>query len=434
MKHFEKRLLWIVLAMMAAGCAGSGMMPTPNLYRSPASQPFAAVPPQLQNSEATVIYATDRLSANQKSDREPPGASVHYGAGRSMALAIGACNVRFGKDLTWPELVRDSTAAHRIHNPDVTVSNVREVARFAATPYPWNLTTNPHYTPQDYAAENGRAEQALNTLLASYYSTDKTPKDAFVFVHGYHANFSEEAAIVAQLWHFLGRGNIPILYTWPAGKGGLLRGYTTDKESGEFTIYHLKAFLLALAASPTVARIHILCHSRGTDIVSAALRELTLQLAGEDKDPKTQLKLGQIVMAAPDMDTQVFLQRFIAERVYRIADGFTYYVSTRDRALAVSRWLHGGAKRLGLVHEIKTTPEIERLLSAFHNLWIIVADVQTNFLGHEFYTNAAVSSDLILLIKEGRLPGGEHGRPLQKVGPNAWSIVQSYPGKGLDTR
>lgn len=418
-----------MLIVLTAGCAGSGMMSTPNIYRDPARHPFAHVPPRFQTSEATVIYATDRLDMNQKTGREPSGHPV-YGAGRSMALAVGCCKVHFGKDLTWSKLVRESTADVRWHNPAMTVSDIREAARFAATPYPWNLTQNPQYTPRNYSAENARAEQTLQALLASY-SPDKTPKTVFVYVHGYNASFTGEAAIAAQLWHFFGRADIPILYTWPAGKGGLLRGYTTDAESGEFSIYHLKQFLLALAASPQVAKIHIIAHSRGTDIVSAALRELNLQLGCEAQDVKSRLKLGQVVMASPDIDTQVFLQRFIAERVYEIADGFTFYVSTKDRALALSRWLHGGAKRLGLIKEIKTTPEIDRLLGQFSNLSIIVADVKSDFLGHEFfYTNAAVLSDLILLIRDGRSPGEEHGRPLLRIGPNVWKIVQSYPGAG----
>ena len=37
--------------------------------------------------------------------------------------------------------------------------------------------------------------------------------------------------VIAELWHFLGRQGVPILYTWPAGFGGL-RGYTRDRESG----------------------------------------------------------------------------------------------------------------------------------------------------------------------------------------------------------
>lgn len=418
-----------MITVLTAGCTGSGMMPTPNLYRDPARHPFAHVPARFQTSAATVIYATDRLDMNQKSGREPSDNPL-YGAERSMTLAIGTCQVHFGKDLTWPALIRESTADIRWHNPTMTVNDIREAARFAATPYPWNLTINPHYTPLDYNTENARAEQALHALLASY-SPDKTQKNVFVYVHGYKAGFTGEAAIVAQFWHLFGRADIPILYTWPAGKGGLLRGYTTDAESGEFSIYHLKQFLLALAASPQVARIHIIAHSRGTDIVSEALRELSLQLACEGRDVKSRLKLGQVVMAAPDIDSQVFLQRFIAERVDEIADGFTFYVSTKDRALALSRWLHGGAKRLGLIKEIKTTPEIERLLGHFGNLSIIVADVKTVFLGHEFlYTNAAVLSDLILVIKDGRPPGEEHGRPLSKIGPNMWKIVQSYPGEG----
>ena len=59
------------------------------------------------------------------------------------------------------------------------------------------------------------------------------------------------------------------------------------------------------------------------------------------------------------------------------------------------------------------------------------ADVQSSFIGHDFlYTNPAVSSDLILLLKEGRPPGAEHGRPLYHVMSNVWTIHPWYPQWG----
>ena len=71
--------------------------------------------------------------------------------------------------------------------------------------------------------------------------------------------------VIAELWHFLGRQGVPILYTWPAGFGGL-RGYTRDRESGGFTIFHLKQFLRLLASTPELEELNIIAHSRGTDV------------------------------------------------------------------------------------------------------------------------------------------------------------------------
>ena len=48
--------------------------------------------------------------------------------------------------------------------------------------------------------------------------------------------------------------------------------------------------------------------------------------------------------------------------------------------------------------------------------------------GHSYFsTNPAVSSDLILLLRYGRAPGAENGRPLLHLGANFWRIKEDYP-------
>ena len=103
----------------------------------------------------------------------------------------------------------------------------------------------------------------------------RTPvKDVYVFVHGYNNDFQNSVVTIAQLWHFLGRQGVPIAYSWPAGHGGLLRGYTYDRESGVFTVYHLKQMLRVIAACPDVRKAHLIAHSRRTAVLTSALREL----------------------------------------------------------------------------------------------------------------------------------------------------------------
>jgi esterase/lipase superfamily enzyme len=45
-------------------------------------------------------------------------------------------------------------------------------------------------------------------------------KAAYVYIHGYNNTFADGVLVIAELWHFLGRQGVPILYTWPAGAGG----------------------------------------------------------------------------------------------------------------------------------------------------------------------------------------------------------------------
>jgi hypothetical protein len=59
---------------------------------------------------------------------------------------------------------------------------------------------------------------------------------------------------------------------------------------------------------------------------------------------------------------------------------------------------------------------------------VIDAHVRTDFLGHSyFHENPAVSSDLILLLRDNRGPGAENGRPLIRRDNNFWEIDDTYP-------
>ena len=44
-------------------------------------------------------------------------------------------------------------------------------------------------------------------------------KDVVMFVYGHNNSFDKAAFRMAQLWHYLGRRGVPVLYTWPARRG-----------------------------------------------------------------------------------------------------------------------------------------------------------------------------------------------------------------------
>ena len=145
--------------------------------------------------------------------------------------------------------------------------------------------------------------------------------------------------VIAELWHFLGRQGVPILYTWPAGSGGGLRGYTHDRESGEFTIFHLKQFLRLLAATPELEELHLIAHSRGTDVLTSAVRELYIETRAAGHDFRTVYRIKNVVLAAADLDLEVVSQRLAAEYVGLGTERTTIYVSDVDRAIGFSNLL-----------------------------------------------------------------------------------------------
>ena len=95
-----------------------------------------------------------------------------------------------------------------------------------------------------------------------------------LFVHGYANTFQDASFTMGELCHFLGREFVCAIFTWPAGGSrGLFMGYNVDRESGEFAVHHLKQALRLIADTPGVEKLHVLAHSRGTDVMVTALRE-----------------------------------------------------------------------------------------------------------------------------------------------------------------
>ena len=205
-------------------------------------------------------------------------------------------------------------------------------------------------------------------------------------------------------------------------------GYTYDRESGEFTVYHLKRFLRGIASCPQLERLHIVGHSRGADILLTALRDLHLQYAASGQDTRQQLKHCNVVLAAADLDWQVAVQRIAAERLTGVCQRTTIYLNQNDRAIELTEWLFPSITRLGQLRLGDLTPSQRAALSCMEGLNLIDVRVKTDFLDHAYFTsNPAVLSDLILLLRDNRAPGIAHGRPLIDLGGGFWELRTGYP-------
>jgi esterase/lipase superfamily enzyme len=398
-------------------------MPTPNLYATGGLDPFPDLPPALQNNKVEVLYLTDRAPTEGWTP-EAPG----YGHKRSRSVAFGVCELQFGQDVSWAELVKASTSAERSVNLEITMSSVAELCRFSATPKTLAESPPPVVQAQQAQEEVPEAVKRCHTELSARLA--KTPvKDVYVFVHGVKTGFEGSVTTAAELWHFLGRSGVAVAYSWPAGGKGILRGYNYDYNSSEFTVYHLKEALRVIAGCPDVRNIHVIAHSRGTDVTVTAIRELHLEISGSGRVTRDVMKLGTVVLAAADLDVDVVMQRCVSARLGKVPERSLIYISAADKALGLSRLLFGGTRLGKLQPEIFTKEEIEALRKS--PLAVVDAHVtQPGAYGHNyFYANPAVSSDLILVLRYGRAPGAEHGRPLEIEESGFWEIDDKYPGR-----
>lgn len=417
-----RRIALVLFLGAALGCAsGHRLMPTPNLYAHPGGYPESSVPPGAKTSRVEVLYVTDRAPEVRE------GAELHYGRNRSASVAFGSALVEIGDSATWDQLVLASEGERRDRGFELRVRSKTELGRFPPTPHPFTVVDGKPVEDPEVASEHARIAAALHHELRRRLA-ETEPKDVLLYVHGFNNSLDFAARTEAEVWHFLGRRGVPILYSWPAAHGGPF-GYFADRESGEFTIYHLKEFLRLLVSFPEIERIHILAHSRGTDVTTTALRELIIESRAAGKDPRDHLRIANLVLAAPDLDLDVVRQRLMAEKFGPAIGQITIYTTQADKALGVSQTLMGGT-RFGRVQSEDFSEAERAIFTEVTNVNIINVQGVSSFVGHGyFHSSPAASSDLILILRGGNKPGDPE-RPLEHQRLNFWELPKNYPDSG----
>ena len=425
----SNRAVWFILwlLLLLAGCSSTSrpLMPTPSIYLQQQAPLFGALPEEAKSARLNLLYFTDRARLDDLTG------TPLYGYGRSSSAAFGSVEVVAGNDLDWNRVVASSLDGSR-RKKDVTLSigTTEELGRFPETPLGVALNENGvvETDPEILAAVEESEALLLGEIDRRLELTAKN--EIFIFIHGYANDFSEGAFKLAELWHFLGREGVPLLFSWPAGRGGPT-GYPYDIESGNFCLFHLKELLRLLARHEEVEAIHIVAHSRGTDVATNALRELVIETQAAGHDPRARLKVRNLVLAAPDLDMSVVEQRLIAEKTGLGIERVTIYTSQRDKAIRLSEKLRSGLRRLGRVGAADLPEERADDMLIWQrvtNIDFVDFEGTADRHGHSYFlSNPNASSDLVMLLRFGYAPGEENGRPLEYLGAGFWRIPDDYP-------
>jgi esterase/lipase superfamily enzyme len=410
--------------LILAGCAGSArtMMPVPNVYTGDSARElFQELPEELRGGDLDLLYVTDRAP-----ETDSDGDLV-YGSGRSHSVAFGSAVVRIIPDMDWDQLVRVSLETDRSTKLKMEIASIGELGRFPETPPPLILIDGEARldpSSQDQATESERVFQAEVRRRLT-----RSPRaEVLVFIHGYNNDFDDAAFTLAETWHFMGREFVPILYTWPAGKGGP-SGYIYDRESGEFTVHHLKKLIEDLSNIEEVEAFHMIAHSRGTDVLTSAVRERALVARAMGREAPDKLRASHIVLAAPDLDMDVVSQRIVAEQLGRETQNITIYTSQTDKAIGIAESMFKSVKRIGRLDVNDFTSRQLESVKYIEGISIVeLQQVESSKSSHSyFHSDPAASSDLVLTVRFGLEPGAENGRPLKPLEANFWQIEPGYP-------
>ena len=226
------------------------------------------------------------------------------------------------------------------------------------------------------SAQRRLDDQEFQNALASHISGRiGSNRDVLLYVHGFNTSADEARYRVAQIAEDGRFGGVPMLFTWPSS--GSLLEYEAAKESAAVSRDALSKLLLELAATPGVGRVHILAHSMGAWLTMEALRETAF--AGSND---LNGKLGDVLLAAPDIDLNVFRQQLTRLEPSHVS----VLVSSGDRALSLSRTLAGDRPRVGALDPKKPADraELDRLGVHVYDL----SAMSTGLIGHGTYAVA----------------------------------------------
>lgn len=253
---------------------------------------------------------------------------------------------------------------------------------WTSTP-PGNPATN--FVVRDEASLNDDKAfvQALNAKLAM---RPKGSRKVFVFIHGFNTMFAEGLYRFAQIVQDSKAEGVPVLFTWASR--GKLAAYIYDNNSATAARDDL-AHTLRLILASNADQVNILAHSMGNWVTVEALRQMkisgNLQYAS---------KFGNVFLAAPDIDVDVFKSQMRAFGKPRKP----YYIvlSKDDKALGFSKFIAGGENRVGADGNIA---ELEALGATVIDLTDVKGDDPTNH--DKFVQLATVAPELRAVLAQG---------------------------------
>jgi esterase/lipase superfamily enzyme len=209
---------------------------------------------------------------------------------------------------------------------------------------------------------------------------------ALCFLHGFNVTFADAAIRAAQIGYDLKVPGATAFFSWPSR--GSVAAYPVDEASIEASERAITDFLVDFTAHCGAEKVHVIAHSMGNRGLLRALQRIAAQA-----QTLGQVKFGQIFLAAPDVDRDLFLD--LARLYPEHAERTTLYVSNSDLPVHLSAKLHD-APRCGYYIPYTVAPGIDT---------VAVPDFDIDLLGHAYFAQAeALLHDIYDLMRHNEEP------------------------------
>lgn len=270
-----------------------------------------------------------------------------------LCCALAGCAARPDTRTIWPV---GASAPHG-ETEQIFVATTRDTAPVPADGFTSLRSPQPHFAelvvsippghvPGEIEWPKGQTNPQTDFSVASHKRLDKgtfirrvnaaSENGTAVFVHGYNYNFPEALFRTAQMAADAQISDAPVLFSWPSSASVL--GYVSDRESVTYSRDALAELLTRLAKTSGGKPVTVFGHSMGGWLVMETLRQM--RIAGEDE----ALSRLEVVLAAPDIDVDVFRQQLAI--VGKMQIPMVIMVSPDDRALGLSA-IAGQRTRVG---------------------------------------------------------------------------------------
>lgn len=211
------------------------------------------------------------------------------------------------------------------------------------------------------------------------------PSHALLFLHGYLVPFEAAAIRAAQIGVDL-QSPATAFFSWPSR--GNVAAYPVDEASIEASERAMTDFLVEFTTNCGAEKVHVIAHSMGNRGLLRALQRIAANAQTRGK-----VRFGQIFLAAPDVDRDLFLD--LARLYPEHSERTTLYASARDLPVHLSSKLHD-APRAGYFTPYTVTPGVDT---------VAVPNFDIDLLGHSYFAQAeALLYDIFDLMRHNQNP------------------------------
>ena len=337
----------LLLFLVFSGCSGLSKNNQPNNTPEPFMSSGDSTPkgvPSVDNKKYDKLYKL-YYGTNRK-PKDINNISKGYGDERAEKLYTGTCNIFIPASHKIGEI--DGSFWDKLIHLDASYGKlkVKDIKGFSNNDDFWQ------------------------TLRDEFQKIDK--KEALIFIHGYNNSFDSSAIRAGQIGHDLKFKGVMAFYSWPSAHS--TAKYPSDEASIQASEKYLKEFLIGFAQKSGASKVNIIAHSMGN-------RGL-LRVVNDIQKERPDIHFGQIILAAPDVDADLF--RHISKAYTMISDKTTLYVSSKDKAVQLSKTLHDNP-RAGLVKPVMVVDNIDtvNVNIDFNNLFSKLFNLNHTYFAQE---------------------------------------------------